>query len=44
MIEEYLEIHRRKVRGHESAPVRQGVQTGKNPWTAGLEPIERVFL
>lgn len=44
MIEEYLEIHRRKVRGHESAPVRQGVQSGKNPWTAGLEPIERVFL
>ena len=45
MIEKYLEIHRRKVRGHESAPTLQGMQATKNPSVmAGLEPVERVFL
>lgn len=45
MFEKYLEIHRRKVRGHESVPIQQGVQPSKNASVmAGLEPVERVFL
>ncbi|MCW5872286.1 MAG: TIGR04552 family protein [Candidatus Eremiobacteraeota bacterium] len=45
MIEKYLEIHRRKVRGHESAPIRPGVQAARSASAmAGLEPVERVFL
>lgn len=45
MIEEYLEIHRRKVRGHESVPVRQGVQATRSvSMMAGLEPVDLVFL
>ncbi|MBN9417431.1 MAG: TIGR04552 family protein [Candidatus Eremiobacteraeota bacterium] len=43
MIERYLEIHRRKVRGHEGAAVRQLAAAPASP-LAGLEPVERVFL
>ena len=45
MIEKYWEIHRRKVRGHESAPTRHGIEVNKHASAlAGLEPVERVFL
>lgn len=43
MLEKYLEIHRRKVRGHEGVPARQLTLAPTNPM-AGLEPVERVFL
>jgi hypothetical protein len=43
MLEKYLEIHRRKVRGHEGVPARQLTLAPPNPM-AGLEPVERVFL
>jgi len=45
MIEKYLEIHRRKVRGHETAPIRPALPANPNASVmAGLEPVERVFL
>jgi len=44
MIEKYLEIHRRKVRGHESAPIRVGLQAPKSDAMVDLAPVERVFL
>jgi hypothetical protein len=43
MIEKYLEIHRRKVRGHENAPIRP-ILSPKKVEMSGLEPVERVFL
>ena len=43
MIEKYLEIHRRKVRGHETAPIRP-ILSPKNLVMSDLEPVERVFL
>ncbi|MBS2040619.1 TIGR04552 family protein [bacterium] len=45
MIEKYFEAHQRKVRGHESAPQRQILLSGKGPSVMdSLEPVERVFL
>ena len=45
MFEKYLEIHRRKVRGHETTPILHGLKAGQNTSVmAGLEPVERVFL
>ncbi|MFN8610834.1 MAG: TIGR04552 family protein [Vulcanimicrobiota bacterium] len=45
MIEEFFEIHRRKVRGHETAPVRPLLPPSRmDSVLDGLEPVERVFL